>query len=188
MNNIKSIRAVEIYTSDRYLFQKVRLLAPEGVTVTLGAGGGAFPIRLVDIDTAELPDGEFITMSRTQSDADVKIPFPIDFVAELLSGKGDTAGELTLSDSERSVYLYGEKIKLTEVEYLLLSTLTDKKGDYVSREDILERVWGGDADPGVINVYIHYLREKLEKGGEKIILSSRKCGYKISERYVGKDA
>ena len=53
------------------------------------------------------------------------------------------------------------------------------------REEILSTVWGGEADSGVINVYIHYLREKLEVCGEKIILSSRKCGYKIDEKYLG---
>jgi len=53
-----------------------------------------------------------------------------------------------------------------------------------SREELLSRVWGNDTDPGVLNVYVHYLREKLERGGEKIILSSRKCGYRISEKYA----
>ena len=35
-----------------------------------------------------------------------------------------------------------------------------------------------------MNVYIHYLREKLEADGEKIILSSRSHGYKIDEKYL----
>ena len=40
------------------------------------------------------------------------------------------------------------------------------------------------ADEGVLNVYVHYLREKLERGGEKIIISSRGLGYKIDEKYL----
>ena len=48
----------------------------------------------------------------------------------------------------------------------------------------MKTVWGDGADGGVLNVYIHYLREKLEAGGEKIILSSRKQGYKIVEKYL----
>ena len=43
---------------------------------------------------------------------------------------------------------------------------------------------GDDADGGILNVYVHYLREKLEKRGEKIIISSRKSGYKIDEKYL----
>jgi DNA-binding response OmpR family regulator len=38
----------------------------------------------------------------------------------------------------------------------------------------------------VLNVYVHYLREKLEDG-KKIIISSRKLGYKIDERYLTPD-
>ena len=39
-------------------------------------------------------------------------------------------------------------------------------------------------DGGVVNVYVHYLREKLEKNGERIIISTRNLGYKINERMV----
>ena len=61
--------------------------------------------------------------------------------------------------------------------------LCSADGEFVSREEILHSVWSGDADPGIINVYVHYLREKLEDG-EKIIVSSRKNGYKIDGRYL----
>ena len=59
--------------------------------------------------------------------------------------------------------------------------------DKLSREEILNAVWNNEADSGVINVYIHYLREKLELDGEKIILSSRKLGYAIDERFINKN-
>lgn len=177
-------RAVEVYTADRYLFQKIRLGAPLDVTVTSGKGGFENPIRLVDIDTANaFPDGEFVSMSRTREDADVAIPFSLDTLTELLSG-GEDEPPLILSDDERCVYLRGEKIKLTEVEYSLMSELFYAGGAYKSREELLAGVWEKNTDPGILNVYVHYLREKLEAGGEKIILSSRKCGYKISEKYV----
>ena len=87
-------------------------------------------------------------------------------------------------EEEKCVLLFGEKIKLTELEYALFSLLY-KRQSFVSREEILASVWHGEADGGIINVYVHYLREKLEKGGEKIILSSRKLGYGISENFLG---
>ncbi len=177
-------RIVEVYTSDRYFFQKIRLAAPDEVTVTRGVSNTENPIRLVDIDTAQLmPKGAFISMSRTDDTADIKIPFSIDTLAMLIS-KAKPAPPLTLSKEERCAYLRGEKIRLTELEYSLLSLLYGAGGEYVSREDILANVWDKDADPGVLNVYVHYLREKLEGSGEKIILSSRKCGYKVSEKYI----
>ena len=77
-----------------------------------------------------------------------------------------------------------KKISLTEVEGKLLVELL-KAEEFVSRNSLLKSVWGANNDSGVINVYIHYLREKLEKSGEKIIISSRKYGYKISEKYKG---
>ena len=76
---------------------------------------------------------------------------------------------------------------MTELEAALLALLISADGDFVSREEILKRVWQNDADPGIINVYIHYLREKIERG-EKIILSSRKRGYGIDEKYLRGDA
>ena len=45
-------------------------------------------------------------------------------------------------------------------------------------------VWGDECEGGVLNVYIHYLREKLETEGEKIIFSTRKMGYKIDKKYL----
>ena len=90
-----------------------------------------------------------------------------------------------LSLADRCAILYGERIKLTEVEFSLLSLLYSHGGKYVSRDEVLNKIWNGEADGGVINVYIHYLREKLEKHGEKIILSSRKNGYCIDEKFLG---
>ena len=50
-------------------------------------------------------------------------------------------------------------------------SIIEAGGEAVSREEILERVWHGEADGGIVNVYIHYLREKLESGGERQQLS-----------------
>ena len=58
----------------------------------------------------------------------------------------------------------------------------EAQGGFVSREEILREIWDNCADAGVINVYVHYLREKIEHG-EKIIISSRNNGYKIDEKY-----
>ncbi len=185
MSDKTAMHTVEVYTADRYLFQKIRLILQESASVTLGDCGAPDPIRIVDIDTAgRFPDGNFISMSRTQKDADIAIPFSIDLLHRLLSeAKEDTP--LSLSPGERSVYLRGEKIRLTEVEYNLMSALYQAGGEYTGREELMRLVWDTYTDPGILNVYIHYLREKLEVCGEKIILSSRKCGYKISEKYIG---
>ena len=88
-----------------------------------------------------------------------------------------------LLPKRRSVMLEGEEIRLTELEYSLFELIVNAGEDCVSREEILERVWGGEADAGIVNVYVHYLREKLERHGDKLIKSYRGRGYTLSEKY-----
>ena len=176
-------KLISVFTSDLYLFQKIKLDAPTGVEVILGEDARA-DIVLIDKDNAEIAVEGALTMSRRFS-ADIKIPFPIGTISNIVSGASEPSSPLTLSESEKCAYLRGERIKLTDVEYSLLSLLFQKKGEFALREEILDTVWGGTKDAGVINVYIHYLREKLEAHGEKIIISSRKCGYKIDEKFFG---
>lgn len=176
-------KSISVFTRNTFLFQKIRLDAPDGVTVTLGEADA--DLILIDKDTENIHIKGALTMSRIDSTADISIPFSLGTVGRLLNESGRSEALLRASEEERAAILRGEKIKLTEVELSLLSALIKRNGDYAAREDILREVWNTDTDPGVINVYIHYLREKLEKHGEKIIISSRKCGYKIDEKYLG---
>ncbi|MBO7304283.1 MAG: winged helix-turn-helix transcriptional regulator [Clostridia bacterium] len=185
-------RTVAVYTADNFLFTKILLSAPDGVSVVRGESDADELLILVDTDTvntdfAALRDAQkkVVTMSRTDDDTDLKIPFSLDTVAKLLNNCGKDQPILRLAPEGKRVYLYGKPIRLTEVESALLALLIERGGEYATREQILREVWGDDADSGVINVYVHYLREKLEAHGEKIILSSRKRGYKIDERYLG---
>ena len=68
------------------------------------------------------------------------------------------------------------------MEYKLLDVILSADG-YVSKDAILRTVWGNGYDEGVVNVYIYYLRRKLEKDGRRVIISSRNEGYKIDEKY-----
>lgn len=74
-----------------------------------------------------------------------------------------------------------EHIAFTEKERKLLDLLLDNRGDAVSVEEISSRVWGKEAvSSNIVNVYIRYLREKIEGDGNKrIILTVRGKGYKI---------
>ncbi len=174
----EKILRVKILTKNRNLYKKLLL--------ELTAKDGFSPVDegedvlLVDIDTEEWRAGG-VTMSYERR-ADIALPFRLGEVRAMLSMKSSSA--ISLIEEEKAVLLFAEKIKLTELEYALFSLLY-KRGEFVSREEILDLVWHGEADGGIINVYVHYLREKLEKGGEKIILSSRKLGYGINEKFLG---
>ena len=172
-----SQRRVLILTGDEYLLQKIRLeLDTEAECVTSGDGD----VVLQDIDTTEGVHSGAITMSR-YADCDIPLPFRLGQVRERISPKEVKA--LLLGD--KCAMLDGRAVRLTEVEFSLLSAIYSRNGAYVKREELLREVWGGNADNGVINVYVHYLREKLEAGGERVILASRGEGYKINEKLLG---
>ncbi len=82
---------------------------------------------------------------------------------------------------DRSAVLVGEEeIPLSSREHALLLALFARVGEYISREELLSLVWGDEeADPGVVNVYIHYLRRKLETNGQRCIFAARGRGYML---------
>lgn len=82
------------------------------------------------------------------------------------------------------VTLKGEKVELTKKEYLLLEYLLRNKRTVLSRNQILQEVWGYDyiGDTNVVDVYIRYLRSKIDDiAGEKYIHTMRGIGYVIRD-------
>ena len=170
-------RRVLILTTDGYLFQKIRLELDGDFECT---STGMADIVIADADTVEkIPTGA-LTMSRRGA-ADIHLPFKLGQLKERLMPKEISA----LSLGDKCALLDGKAIRLTDVEFALFKAIYSRGGRYVSREELLMEVWGGSADGGVINVYVHYLREKLEAGGERVILASRGEGYKINEKFLG---
>jgi two-component system, OmpR family, response regulator MprA len=94
-------------------------------------------------------------------------------------------GDLSVEPISRSVKRGQRPVALTSREYQLLLLLLERKGTVVSRELILRRVWNDDrrTSSNVIEVYVRYLRQKLEEGGERrLIHTIRGQGYCLSER------
>lgn len=83
-------------------------------------------------------------------------------------------------DSEKKIFYINEKeIKLTKTEYNLMYTLMLNKEIVLSREKLIEDVWGWDfqGDNKIIDVYINALRKKIEINGKKHIKTVRGFGY-----------
>lgn len=180
-------KRIAVITVDRFLFQKIFLSLRDASVKMISVSEASeeellgFDVCIWDIDQAPMPeycDSRFISLGR--DGALLSRPFSRESILALLSSEGESKMRL----GERRAYLHGEEIKLTELEFALLKRLVRAGGEFVSREELLKSVWGEDADGGILNVYVHYLREKLEKHGEKIIFSSRKYGYKIDEKYL----
>jgi DNA-binding response OmpR family regulator len=82
-------------------------------------------------------------------------------------------------------------VALTTREFDLLLLLLRERGRVVSRERILKEVWRGEtaAASNVIEVYVRYLRQKLEEGGERrLIHTVRGQGYCLGDRLPEREA
>ncbi|NBD17222.1 MAG: response regulator [Cyanobacteria bacterium] len=93
-------------------------------------------------------------------------------------------GDLKLNTSTREVYRGDRAIELTAKEFELLRYLLNHPRQVLTRDQILERVWGYDfmGDSNIIEVYIRYLRLKLEDQGEpRLIQTVRGVGYVLRE-------
>ncbi len=90
-------------------------------------------------------------------------------------------------DSQRyKVWRDGEEIELTTLEFKLLKTLAMYAGMVLSREQLLERVWGYDfyGDERVVDVHIGHLRQKLEPdpSNPQYLFTVRGVGYKFEDK------
>jgi heavy metal response regulator len=90
--------------------------------------------------------------------------------------------DLVLDPARRTVFRGGEKIELTAKEYSLLDYLMRNPGRVLTRTLIGEHVWDYDFDTStnVIDVYVNYLRKKIDAGREtKLIHTVRGVGYML---------
>jgi DNA-binding response OmpR family regulator len=91
------------------------------------------------------------------------------------------SGNLSIDFTRRQVRLYDDLVRLTPLEYNLLSYLVDNVGQTVSYTQIIERIWGPEQADAIdyLRAYIGRLREKLEDNAEspKYIANVRREGY-----------
>jgi two-component system response regulator MprA len=95
-----------------------------------------------------------------------------------------TFADLTLDTSTRQAIRKGRTISLTAKEYDLLELFLRHPRQVLTREMIFDRVWGYDfgGESNVLDVYIRYLRQKLEAEGEaRLIHTARGVGYVLRE-------
>lgn len=86
-----------------------------------------------------------------------------------------TVADLVLDHESKEVTRNGEAIKLTATEFRLLEFLIRHKNRLKTRMEILEEVWGMRFDPNtnVVDVYINYLRNKIDKPFDKKLLHTQ---------------
>ena len=92
--------------------------------------------------------------------------------------------DLTLNNQTRLASRGDRDISLSAKEYMLLELFMRHPNQVLSRETIFEKVWEYDfgGESNVLDVYIRYLRKKLEEGGEpRLIFTMRGVGYVMRE-------
>ncbi|MEO9323456.1 response regulator transcription factor [Nocardioides sp. C4-1] len=164
----------------------------DGYTVleTLRDQGSRIPVIVL---TAR--DSVTDTVSALEGGADDYMPKPFRF-AELLArvrlrlrqqgdagnGPGERdvleAGGVRLDLRTRRATVAGKEIDLSAREFTLAETFMVNAGNVLSREQLLDHVWGLDFDPGsnVVDVYVGYLRRKF---GAQTIATVRGMGYRF---------
>ncbi len=93
-------------------------------------------------------------------------------------------GDLQVDTAAHEVTRSGNIIDLTPREYDLLVCLLENKNRVLTREQLIEKVWGFDyfGETNVVDVYIRYLRQKIDKGYDKAFIQTiRGVGYSIKE-------
>ncbi len=99
--------------------------------------------------------------------------------AQAAAGNMLVVGDLTLDEDSREVHRSGAEISLTATEFELLRFLMRNPRRVLSKAQILDRVWhydfGGQAN--VVELYISYLRKKVDAGRDPMIHTMRGAGY-----------
>jgi DNA-binding response OmpR family regulator len=100
-------------------------------------------------------------------------------------GEPILAGELRIDFERRAVEVRSQPVSLTYVEFEILAVLAGRPGRVLTRETLLEHVWGDSAyrDPRTVDVHIRHLREKIEHDAKRpeYLFTVRGVGYRFRE-------
>ena len=130
--------------------------------------------------TARSQEMDKVTGLMTGADDYVTKPFSpaeltarVDALIRRSGGDGDQSGEIRqepflLNTRNRTLEKHGQRIKLTQVEYSIIKTFMENPGKALSREEILDMVWGRDyfGELKIVDVNIRRLRLKIEDNAQ----------------------
>lgn len=140
-------------------------------------------------------DGEFDEAEALDTGADDFVTKPFSYVALVARlralirrGAGERpavleAGDLRFDPGTRKAWRGGVEVRLTAREMALLEFLMRRKGDVVSKTEILDHVWDDrfDGDLNIVEVYVRHLRNKLDRPfARDAIRTVRGAGYQLA--------
>jgi two-component system, OmpR family, response regulator len=160
------------------------------ITESLRSSGSRVPVLML---TAK--QGEFDQTKALDTGADDYLSKPFSYPVLLarlraLIRRGGAAqgsvlveGDLRLDTGDHRCWRSDEEVSLTPREMSLLTYLMHRPGQAVSKSELLDHVWdqASERDPNVVEVYVGYLRRKLDRSGEPSHIETvRSFGYRLS--------
>jgi DNA-binding response OmpR family regulator len=170
----------------------VMLPGMDGLAVArkLRDGGNQTPVLML---TARDAPADIVNGINSGADDYLTKPFPLEILLARLravSRRGAIArptclqiADVRLDPASRQVTRAGEALNLTPREYKLIELLMRNPGLAISRETILESVWGfgSDVTENTLEVFVRLLRMKVDTRGPKLIHTIRGFGYMMRE-------
>ncbi|APG73634.1 DNA-binding response regulator [Lactobacillus delbrueckii subsp. jakobsenii ZN7a-9 = DSM 26046] len=142
--------------------------------------------------TARNYAGDKVSGLKSGADDYVTKPFDIEELLarmEAVLRRSQSGGQeeyslkgLTLNLRSREVIREGQIIQLTQREFLLLSEFMRQAGQVLTRDELLDAVWGADfaGQPNTVDVYVRLLRKKIDQNfSEKLLHTVRGVGYML---------
>ena len=161
------------------------------VCAELRAAGRWTPVLVLTARDGELDETQALD---TGADDFLAKPFsPVVLAARLRAllrrGAGERptelrVGDLRLDPGSRRAWRGDDELALTARETSLLEFLLRRKGDAVSKRDVLDNVWDDmfEGDPNIVEVYVRRLRVKIDRPyGRKTITTVRGSGYRLED-------
>ena len=159
----------------------------------LRAEGVDTPVLMISAKTGEVDQADGLDLG-----ADGYLVKPFSFVVLLAQlrallrrrdadrgGHGPPlrVGQLVVNQASKQVSWAGNPVQLSLREYSLLRVLASRPGEVLSKDELLRVVWGNQppASPNVVEVYVGYLRRKLDAAGAApLVTTVRGQGYRLA--------